>query len=110
MSIDIKIDFEGCKGCYLCIWACPKKEPDNVLAISKKSNNKSYFPVVVDNKNKENCTACGNCYIMCPEARKLSYMILAGTGFGVAGWNWSQIEKQKEYRVLIGSKYQPVKI
>lgn len=65
MSIEIKIDFEACKGCELCVWACPKKGDEKVLAISKKSNNKSYFPAIV--VNKENCTGCGNCYTMCPE-------------------------------------------
>jgi len=61
MSIEIIIDLEKCKGCELCVNACPK----NVLEISDKSNSMGYFPSQI--KNPENCTGCGNCYTVCPD-------------------------------------------
>ncbi|MDD5191777.1 MAG: 4Fe-4S binding protein [Candidatus Nanoarchaeia archaeon] len=60
-KFEIKIDHEKCKGCKLCIHFCKF----DVLEIDKISNQKGYFPIQV--KNKENCTGCGNCYIICPE-------------------------------------------
>ena len=61
MPIEIKIDFERCKGCGLCIENCSK----NVLETSNIPNNKSYFPIQV--KYQEKCTGCSNCAIMCPD-------------------------------------------
>lgn len=51
-----------CKGCGLCVNACPKK----VLAMSKKElNAKGYHPAeVVD---IEKCIACAMCATMCPD-------------------------------------------
>jgi len=60
-KFEIKVDPEKCKGCELCIHFCKY----NVLEISKKSNQKGYFPVQV--KNLDNCHGCGNCYLICPE-------------------------------------------
>jgi 2-oxoglutarate ferredoxin oxidoreductase subunit delta len=57
----IDIDKERCKGCGLCIQACPK----DVLEFSKGYNNKGYHPAQV--KNIENCIGCGFCYQMCPD-------------------------------------------
>ncbi|MGI6701350.1 MAG: 4Fe-4S dicluster domain-containing protein [Christensenellales bacterium] len=51
-----------CKGCGLCVKACPQK----ILALSKTDTNKSgYF--VVTNINSEKCTGCAACAIMCPD-------------------------------------------
>jgi 2-oxoglutarate ferredoxin oxidoreductase subunit delta len=55
----VVIDGERCKGCYLCVNACPK----GVLEISKESNETGYFPASV--KNIENCVGCTACGIMC---------------------------------------------
>ncbi|MFC2131150.1 ferredoxin family protein [Bacteroidota bacterium] len=58
---DILIDIEKCKGCELCIDACPEE----TLALSDKINQKGYlFAEIV----KQNCTGCANCAIVCPEA------------------------------------------
>jgi len=59
----VKIDFEKCKGCELCVYYCPKQ----VLEISKKSNKKGYFPAKTKRNYKEKCIGCGNCYIICPD-------------------------------------------
>ena len=60
-KFEVKIDFEKCKGCGLCVEFCEY----NNLEIGKKSNQKGYFPVQV--KNQKDCRGCGNCYLICPE-------------------------------------------
>jgi 2-oxoglutarate ferredoxin oxidoreductase subunit delta len=52
-----------CKGCELCVVACPKK----IIALDRsKINAKGFNPAhVVD---MEQCIACGNCAIMCPDS------------------------------------------
>ena len=58
----IKIYGEVCKGCELCIDACPK----DVLSIDgQEANTKGYYPAAV--VNIEECIGCSNCAIMCPE-------------------------------------------
>ena len=61
MVFKITIDTDMCKGCSLCVAACPKK----CIAISAESNKHGYFPAEVDSKE---CTGCLCCAIMCPEA------------------------------------------
>lgn len=58
----IKIDVNKCKGCGLCITACPK----NLIIKSKEINELGYE--YVKQNDSEECTACGLCYIMCPDA------------------------------------------
>lgn len=60
-KIIIKINSERCKGCMLCIKACPKK----ALKASGKVNKKGQQYVFMEQPDK--CTACGLCFIMCPE-------------------------------------------
>ncbi|MDP3385962.1 MAG: 4Fe-4S binding protein [Eubacteriales bacterium] len=52
-----------CKGCELCVVACPKK----IIALDKsKINAKGFNPAhVID---MDECIACGNCAIMCPDS------------------------------------------
>ncbi len=54
------INLERCKGCGLCVSACPK----NILELSKERiNQKGYHPVeVVD---QEKCIGCGRCEDVC---------------------------------------------
>jgi 2-oxoglutarate ferredoxin oxidoreductase subunit delta len=57
----IKIDAKICKGCELCIIACPQ----NALALSPNFNDKGYrFVELISNV----CTGCTNCALVCPEA------------------------------------------
>ncbi len=58
---DVVIDIEKCKGCEVCISACPQ----NVLAVASEVNNKGYHYAV---KVNEGCTGCANCAIVCPDA------------------------------------------
>ncbi len=51
---------DDCKGCGLCIDACPV----SVLEFSKKLNVMGYRPA---HYKGEGCTACGSCYYTCPE-------------------------------------------
>jgi 2-oxoglutarate ferredoxin oxidoreductase subunit delta len=60
MAGRIKIDSERCKGCGLCLTACP----NNVIAIAGKSNSKGYFPA---ESTGPDCTGCTNCAIVCPD-------------------------------------------
>ncbi|WP_326908771.1 4Fe-4S dicluster domain-containing protein [Sedimentibacter sp. MB31-C6] len=54
---------DACKGCELCVSVCPKK----IISLSKdKINKKGYSPAYVT--NQEECIACGNCAIMCPDS------------------------------------------
>ena len=64
----IVIDREMCKGCYLCIRACPVK----ALEKDVESNSTGTYPAKPvsshrDDGNNEKCIACGNCYEVCPD-------------------------------------------
>ena len=62
MKGSIRIRAEWCKNCGLCIEACPKGS----IRISKKMNEKSYFPAEFVKGGE--CTGCGLCFVVCPEA------------------------------------------
>jgi 2-oxoglutarate ferredoxin oxidoreductase subunit delta len=57
----VTFDIENCKGCELCIEACPQDS----LGLSPRINAQGYhFAVLV----KDNCTGCVNCALVCPDA------------------------------------------
>ncbi len=58
----ILVDRERCKGCGVCVAACPL----NVLALSNEVNSKGY-PVAMM-ATPEACTGCASCGISCPDA------------------------------------------
>jgi 2-oxoglutarate ferredoxin oxidoreductase subunit delta len=58
-TVDIAI--ETCKGCDLCVEACPQDS----LELSKDVNMKGYHYAVLV---KDNCTGCVNCALVCPDA------------------------------------------
>ncbi len=57
---DVVIQTERCKGCEICLSACPQ----NVLAMSDKVNSKGYRYAV---KVNSACTGCTNCAVVCPD-------------------------------------------
>jgi len=57
----VVIDREFCKGCCLCIRACPLK----VLETDTELNASGAYPVKA--ARQEKCIACGNCYEVCPD-------------------------------------------
>ena len=59
----IKVDEERCKGCGICVAACPF----SVIALQKiEVNNKGYnFAYMA---NAEACTGCTSCATVCPDS------------------------------------------
>ncbi len=57
----IVVDVEKCKGCELCIVACPT----NVIAMEQRVNGKGYHFAYME--NPDNCTGCVNCAVVCPD-------------------------------------------
>ena len=55
------IDRELCKGCLLCIRACPVK----VLEADTELNTSGSYPAKAVQEDK--CIACGNWYEVCPD-------------------------------------------
>ncbi len=55
------VDTERCKGCQLCIIACPQK----VIALANKVNLHGY--PYVEAVNEEACVGCASCGIVCPD-------------------------------------------
>ena len=58
----IVVDTNRCKGCVLCVEACPK----NVLALAAKRVNVNGYPYV-QAVNPDSCIGCASCGIVCPD-------------------------------------------
>lgn len=60
--IHLEIDTRRCKGCGLCVHACPRQ----VLATDPHTlNAKGFAPAMVQDIAR--CIGCGNCYLFCPD-------------------------------------------
>lgn len=56
----LRVDVEECKGCGLCVEACPPK----VIRMSDGLNHYGYRTAVYAGAG---CTGCGICFMACPE-------------------------------------------
>ncbi len=57
----IVVDVERCKGCEVCIPACPT----HVIELEREVNGKGYLYAYMAHPYA--CTGCSNCAIVCPE-------------------------------------------
>lgn len=57
----VVIEKEECKGCELCVDACPR----GVLVMSDEFNSSGYHYSVARNRDK--CNSCTFCAVMCPD-------------------------------------------
>lgn len=63
MNNRLTFDSDKCKGCELCVFACPR----NILVLDVSSMNPSgYNPAYCF--NIEECTACAMCAKICPDS------------------------------------------
>lgn len=58
----ISIDKKHCKGCQLCVHACPQK----ILGISSEITDRGYLYAQTNDPSR--CIGCRLCAIICPDA------------------------------------------
>ncbi len=61
----LRVDVEECKGCGLCVEACPPK----VIGMSERLNCYGYRTATYSGAG---CTGCGICFMVCPEPGALT--------------------------------------
>ncbi len=60
----IYVDQARCKGCNLCVAACPQ----DVIELDMTSlNAKGYHPAMLVESGDQQCTGCAVCAIVCPD-------------------------------------------
>ena len=73
----LQIDVDECKGCGLCIEACPPK----VIRMNEKLNHYGYRTAVYAGSG---CTGCGICFLACPEPGAITVLRAANRQSGGA--------------------------
>lgn len=58
----VVINRERCKGCELCVRACPQ----GILHLSTTFNARGYHPIELDDPTGA-CTGCSLCALVCPD-------------------------------------------
>jgi len=66
----VKLNHQECKGCGLCVAACPRK----VLRLLESLNHYGYHPAEYAGSG---CTGCGICFFVCPEPGGITVLRLA---------------------------------
>ena len=67
-----EFDHDRCKGCTLCIGACPEK----ILSMSRNSFNRLGQPYATC-FDESRCTACMSCAIICPDMAIRIYRLVS---------------------------------
>jgi len=65
----IRVDTDECKGCGLCMEACPPK----VISLSERLNHYGYRTATYAGTG---CTGCGICFFACPEPGAITVLRL----------------------------------
>ena len=60
-KFEVLVDGDFCKGCELCLMACPKK----IIVMSTHINDKGYSPAEIT--KQEECIGCKACALLCPD-------------------------------------------
>jgi NAD-dependent dihydropyrimidine dehydrogenase PreA subunit len=75
----LRVSVEECKGCGLCVEACPPK----VIGMSERLNHYGYRTATYAGAG---CTGCGICFMVCPEPGAITVLLAvnrpAGVGHG----------------------------
>ena len=66
----IRVDTNECKGCGLCIEACPPRS----IRLSERLNHYGYRTATYAGAG---CTGCGICFLVCPEPGAITVLRLA---------------------------------
>ncbi|MEW6308196.1 MAG: 4Fe-4S binding protein [Bacillota bacterium] len=57
----VSFNADRCKGCGLCVDACPK----GIIVLAERINSKGFPPAVCTDQAE--CTSCASCARMCPD-------------------------------------------
>ena len=68
----VVVNTERCKGCDLCVVACPS----DVLELAKEVNSKGYNFARM--KDSDACIGCANCGYVCPDGCITVYKVKLG--------------------------------
>ena len=75
----IVVDAERCKGCALCVEACPKK----CISLSRRVNGKGYC--YAELAVATSCVGCTSCGVVCPDGCITVYVEDSGSRFQGGG-------------------------
>jgi NAD-dependent dihydropyrimidine dehydrogenase PreA subunit len=79
----LRVDSDECKGCGLCVEACPTK----LIDLSERLNHYGYRTATYAGSG---CTACGICFLVCPEPGALAVYRLRRTSTSSAAVSMPQ--------------------